>query len=77
MTTTRTRSGARPEMKNTRPGAASDPGITQDQVDDVYALILTAQGEASRVLARASRVRASMAELLGAAGATAARGAGA
>jgi hypothetical protein len=64
-------------MKNTRPGAASDPGITQDQVDDVYALILTAQGEASRVLARASRVRASMAELLGAAGATAARGAGA
>jgi hypothetical protein len=52
-------------MQNTRPGAAPAPGITQDQVDDLYALILTAQGEANRVLARASRVRASMAELLG------------
>jgi hypothetical protein len=52
-------------MQNTQPGAAPAPGITQDEVDDLYALILTAQGKASRVLARAGRVRASMAGLLG------------
>lgn len=60
-------------MQNTRQGAASAPDITQEQVEDLYALIVTAQGEASRVLARMGRVRASMAELLGAAGTTVAR----
>ena len=34
-------------MQNTRPDAESAPGITQDQVDDLYALILTAQGESA------------------------------
>jgi hypothetical protein len=68
-----TQNKGEPEMQNTQPGTAPDPGITQDQVDDLYALILTAQGEANRVLAKAARVRASMAELLGTAGAAAAR----
>jgi hypothetical protein len=54
-----------PEMQNTQPGTVPAPGITQDQVDDLYALILTAQGKASRLLDKAARVRASMAELLG------------
>jgi hypothetical protein len=51
-------------MESTRPAAPAD-GMTQDQLDDVYAQVLAAQGKATRVLDRAARLRADMTALLG------------
>ena len=51
-------------METIQPAAPAD-GMTQDQLDDVYARILALQVTASRVLHRAARLRASMTELLG------------
>jgi hypothetical protein len=50
-------------MEATQPPAPAD-GMTQDQLDDVYARVLAAQRKARRVLDRAARLRASMTELL-------------
>jgi hypothetical protein len=52
-------------MELTQPAAPAADGMTQDQVDDVYARILAVQGKASRVLDRAARLRADMTALLG------------
>jgi hypothetical protein len=52
-------------METTQPAAPAADGMTQGQLDDVYARVLAAQGKASRVLGRAARLRASMTELLG------------
>lgn len=50
-------------METTQQPAPAD-GMTQDQLDDVYARVLAARAKASRVLRRAVRLRASMTELL-------------
>lgn len=49
-------------METIQPAA---DGMTQDQLDDIYARVLAAQGKARRVLSKAARLRASMTELLG------------
>jgi hypothetical protein len=51
-------------MTTTQPAAPAADGMTQDQLDDVYARVLAARAKASRVLRRAVRLRASMTELL-------------
>jgi len=51
-------------MESTQPAATTADGMTQDQLDDVYAQVLAAQGKASRVLDRIAGLRADMTALL-------------